>query len=369
MTRVFITLSALALSSAVFAQTTEPNSATGKKLTVVTRLVTPFVMKKSDRLTGYSIEMWERVVREARLPFDADTGYKVVNTVPQMLADLSAGTADAGVAAVSITSEREQTIDFSYPFKESGLQILTKSQPGSSFTKIVAGLVKGDILWLLGGLIFVLLLNSHIIWLLERKRNSESFPHGYFAGLWEAIWWSVCTIITGGCENKAPVGVAGRLTAIVWMLAGAALFTYITATITSAMTVDTLNNDIQSLTDLKSKKMAVGTIAGSTAQTFLEQQGLTVQGFPTLDAAADALDRDKVKAVVYDAPMLQYFAKNNADKGLVVVGDMFEKQSYGIGVPQNSPYRKQITRAILALREQGFFDELENKYFGSNDSR
>lgn len=353
-------------SSSVHAQAPSPSpAAAAGGLTVVTKPVVPFVFEKNGRLTGYSVELWERVVREAKLPFDPDAGYKVVETVPQMLEVLAAGQADAGVAAVSITSEREKTIDFSYPFKESGLQILTKNQPGSSFTKIVGSLVKGQILWLLGGLLFVLLLNSHIIWFLERKRNAESFPEGYVAGLWEAIWWSLCTIITGGCENKAPLGVAGRLTAIVWMLAGAALFTYITATITSAMTVDTLNSDVQSLADLKARKWPVGTIAGSTAESFLERQGLAVTGFPDVEAAAAALLKDKVKAVVYDAPMLQYFAKNNPEKNLAVVGDLFEKQSYGIGVPQGSPYRKQITRAILALREQGFFEELEAKYFGA----
>lgn len=354
------------ICSLAFAQSPAPAPAPGRNLTVVTKHVTPFVMEKNGHLTGYSIELWERVVREARLPFDPDTGYKIVETVPLMLEELAAGRADAGVAAVSITSEREKTIDFSYPFKESGLQILAKNQPGSSFAKIVGGLFKGDILWLLGGLFFVLLLNSHIIWFLERKKNAESFPEGYFAGLWEAIWWSICTIITGGCENKAPLGVAGRLTAIVWMLAGAALFTYITATITSAMTVDTLNSDIQSLSDLKARHWSVGTIAGSTAEAFIERQGLAVQGFADLDAAATALANDKVKAVIYDAPMLQYYAKNNSDKALGVVGELFEKQSYGIGVPQGSPYRKQITRAILSLREQGIFEELENKYFGAS---
>ena len=331
---------------------------------MVTRKVTPFVIEKNGRLGGYSIEMWERIVREAKLPFDPDTGYKSVDTVPQMLEELRAGRADAGVAALSITSEREKTIDFSYPFKESGLQILTKDQPGSSFGKIVRKVFKGNIIWLLGGLVFVLLLNSHIIWFLERRKNAESFPEGYLAGIWEAIWWSICTIITGGCENKAPLGVAGRLTAIVWMLAGAGLFTYITATITSAMTVETLNSDVQSVADLKARKWPVGTVAGSTAQTFLDRQGLTVQGFPDVDAAGVALADDKVKAVVYDAPILLYYAKNNLEKKLGVVGDLFEKQSYGIGLPQGSPHRKEITRSILALREQGFFDELENRYFG-----
>ena len=359
----FATLACCVSADAQEPPTTPPS---GKPLTVVTRKITPFVIEKNGRLTGYSIELWERVIREARLPFDPDTGYKTVENVQQMLDEIRGGRADAGVAAVSITSEREKTIDFSYPFKESGLQILTKNEPGGSFRKTVGKVFKGDILWLLIGLFVVLLVNSHIIWFLERKKNAESFPEGYVAGIWEAVWWSICTIITGGCENKAPLGVAGRLTAIVWMLAGAGLFTYITATITSAMTVDTLNSDIQSIADLKSRKMSVGTLAASTAQTYLERQGLTVVTYPDVDSAGAALADGKVKAVVYDAPMLLYYAKNNPDKELCVVGELFEKQSYGIGVPQGSPYRKEITRAILALREQGFFDELENKYFGTN---
>ena len=363
---IFTCIVHLSLAWTIQAQEAAPaNAPSAKPLVVVTRQVTPFVIEKDGRLTGYSIELWERVVREARLPFDPDHGYRKVENVQQMLEELRNGRADAGVAAVSITSEREKTIDFSYPFKESGLQILTKEQPGSSFSKIVGGLFKGDILWLLGGLLLVMLLNSHIIWFLERKRNAESFPEGYIAGIWEAVWWSICTIITGGCENKAPLGVAGRLTAIVWMLAGAALFTYITATITSAMTVDTLNSDVQSIADLKTRKMTVGTLTGSTAQAFLERQGLTVQTYADVDTACAALADDKVKAVVYDAPMLLFYAKNNPDKKLGVVGELFEKQSYGIGVPQGSAYRKEITRAILALREQGFFEELENKYFGT----
>lgn len=362
-----VSVAALTANSA-FAQDPTPApqvAAPGKNLSVVTRKITPFVFEKNGRLTGYSIELWERVVREARLQFDPDHGYKMVENVQQMLDELRAGHADAGVAAVSITSEREKSIDFSYPFKESGLQILTKQQPGSSFGKIVSSVFKGDILWLLGGLLVVLLINSHIIWFLERKKNPESFPEGYVAGVWEAVWWSVCTIITGGCENKAPLGVAGRLTAIVWMLAGAALFTYITATITSAMTVDTLNSDVHSIADLKTQKWTVGTLAGSTAQAFLERQGLNVQTYQDVESACAALDDNKVRAVIYDAPMLLYYAKNNPDKQFGVVGELFEKQSYGIGVPQGSPYRKEITRAILALREQGFFDELESKYFGT----
>lgn len=363
----FAIVSAAILAGAPAARAQQPaGSPPPKQLTAITRKITPFVMEKNGHLTGYSIEMWERVVREARLQFDPDHGYKIVDNVQQMLDAVRAGQADVAVAAVSITAEREKAVDFSYPFKESGLQILTKQRPTSSFTRVAANVFKGDILWLLAGLVIVVVLNSHILWFVERQRNPDSFPPGYVKGVWEATWWSLCTIITGGCENKSPEGVAGRLTAIVWMLAGAALFTYITATITSAMTVETLNSDIQSLSDLKAHKWPVATVASSTAQAFLEKQGLAVQTYPDADAACDALVDDKVKAVVYDAPILLYYVKNHADKQLGVVGELFEKQSYGIGVPQGSPYRKDITRAILSLREQGFFDELEAKYFGAS---
>ena len=87
-----IAFAALALFSSARAQTPAPAPGpNGKPLAVVTRKVTPFVFEKNGRLTGYSIEMWERITREARLPFDPDSGYKVADTVPQMLEQLRGG--------------------------------------------------------------------------------------------------------------------------------------------------------------------------------------------------------------------------------------------------------------------------------------
>ena len=83
-------------------------------------------------------------------------------------------------------------------------------------------------------LLLALLVVSNVLWFFERKRNPECFPETYKHGLWEATWWSISTLISGGCENKAPLGVAGRLVAILWMLGGIGLTSYITATLASA---------------------------------------------------------------------------------------------------------------------------------------
>ena len=36
----------------------------------------------------------------------------------------------------------------------------------------------------------------------------------------DAVWWTFCTIMKGGCENYDPVSIEGRLVAIVLMFVG-----------------------------------------------------------------------------------------------------------------------------------------------------
>jgi hypothetical protein len=67
-----------AFSATAEVQTPPPSPApAGKPLTVVTHKVTPFAFEKNGHLTGYSIELWERIARETRLPFDPDSGASI----------------------------------------------------------------------------------------------------------------------------------------------------------------------------------------------------------------------------------------------------------------------------------------------------
>jgi polar amino acid transport system substrate-binding protein len=45
---------------------------------------------------------------------------------------------------------------------------------------------------------------------------------------------------------------------------------------------------------------------------------------------------------------------------------VFEKQSYGIVLKENSPYRQPINLALLRLKETGAYGQLYEKWFGSN---
>jgi len=341
----------LAAIAPLSAQT--PSSA----LRVVVKPAEPFAFEQNGVLTGYSVDLWKKAAAEAGYSFETT----VVQTVPELLEAVQSGAADVGVGAISITPEREEILDFSHPFFKSGLQVMARAKGEAGAFSAFRALLNRNVGEVVLVLLLAVFLISHILWMVERKINPESFPEGYVRGVWESTWWSIATLISGGCENKAPVGVAGRLVAVVWMLGGIGLTSYITATLASAMTVNTLTAEVSGLSDLRGAR--VGTITGSSAETLLQRSGFDVAGYPDVAAAAAALGNGSVKGVVYDSPILRYFVAQNPSAGFSLVGEPFDLQDYGFALKLGSPLRKEINAALLKLQVAGWTDELEDKWF------
>ena len=78
-----------------------------------------------------------------------------------------------------------------------------------------------------------------------------------------------------------------------------------------------------------------------------------------------ALLDKKVDAVVSTAPVLLYYAAHEG-KGLVkTVGPEFNSAPIAITVQLDSPLRRKIDVALLKLRENGTYQQLYDKWFGS----
>src|ERR1051325_1499154 len=88
-------------------------------LRVATRIVRPFVFEQQGQLTGFSIELWQEISRE----LDAKSKFNVEPSVNDILEAVKSNQADLGIAAISITAERERDWDFSQPMFDAGLQI------------------------------------------------------------------------------------------------------------------------------------------------------------------------------------------------------------------------------------------------------
>ena len=161
-----------------------------------------------------------------------------------------------------------------------------------------------------------------------------------------------------------PKGPLGRMLAVCWMFIAVVFVAYFTATVTTSMTLQTLQGDIKGLDDLQNR--TVVTTAGSTAADFLRTKQIKTLEVDKIESAYDALLSEQADAVIFDAPVLMYYASRGGKGKVQLVGDLLlPRESYGIAVANNSPYRKPINSALLKLNENGTYQAIYDKWFKS----
>lgn len=337
-----------------------------QQVKVVTRDIEPFSFEKDGRRQGFAIELWENVARELKL----DSEYATAGSAKQMVEAVQAKAADVAVGALSITAEREKVIDFSQPFYESGLQIAVAKQDGG-MGGVIGSVIRNLFTWELAvGVVIALLVMfviSHLVWMYEHPVNEEMWPRSYLAGMGESFWWTLSIFLVGGADNKGPVGMGGRIVATIWMLASVVAVSLLTASLSAIFTVNSLSGGIDDPSDLPGEKVA--TVGGSTTEAWLSKLGtkggknVSIVTFPDIPACLSALKDGSVKAVVYDAPVLKYFVKEDGGGKISLVEGIFERNNYGFGLQQDSPLRERINQVLLNLNENGVADDLKRKYF------
>src|SRR4026207_1738586 len=92
-------------------------SASAERLKVYTKPIEPFAFQKDGKAEGFSIELWDRLAKDTNVECELWWGESVSGRIDA----LKKKEADAAIAAISITAERQAVVDFSQPFYESGL--------------------------------------------------------------------------------------------------------------------------------------------------------------------------------------------------------------------------------------------------------
>lgn len=334
-----------------------------KHFYVTTRLVKPFVFEESGKLTGFSIDLWQEIARQ----MNVEAEFVVKPTVKDLLDAVKSKEATFGIAAISITAEREVNLDFSQPMFDAGLQILVPAQGSraSVLSALVAGVFSAAVLPTLALVLLIILIPAHLVWWFERRNPTGMLTHkGYFPGIFEACWWAASTLATQA--DQMPRAALARLVAVLWMFTSVVFIAYFTAAVTSNLTLQQLRGDINGPEDLPGKRVA--TVKGSTSAEYLRQHNVDAQEYDNVDEGYQALQRREADAVVYDAPVLLYYAAREGNGKVQVVGPIFRKESYGIALPSESPYRKPVNEALLKLKENGTYDQLYKKWFGGSGS-
>ena len=87
------------------------------------------------------------------------------------------------------------------------------------------------------------------------------------------------------------------------------------------------------------------------------------------DLAIAALENKQLDAVVFDSPVLLYYAATQGRSKVQIVGPMLRKENYGILFPRGSALRKPVNEALLTLRENGTYDALYAKWFSPTQNK
>lgn len=327
---------------------------------VGTKEAPPFSMRGEDgRWRGISIELLERLA--------ADLGYEPrfeVRELDALLEGVEDGSLDVAAAAITVTAEREERLDFTHPYFTSGLGIATRREGATPTGEILGRVFSSRFLLAVSVLAGVLALAGALLWFFERKRNAAQFGGTGARGIGAAFWWSAVTMTTVGYGDKSPVTVGGRFVAIIWMFASVILTAGLTGAIASALTVSELESAIHGPEDLPG--LAVGTVPSSTSAAWLARKGQPGVEFEDVEAALAALAAGRVDAVVYDRPLLAWRVRSNARlaKSLVVLPRTFERQDYAFAVPPGSDRREEVNRAIVRILGDEAWGHVVRRYLG-----
>ena len=333
-----------------------------EELVVAIKSSPPFSMKDDDgHWSGISYELWEAVAKESGRDFRLEE-----LTLGEMLEGLEDGSVDVGVAALTVTAQREERFDFTQPFFQGGLGIAVPTTPRSNFG-LVWRVLSPTFLQTIGALVAVLFASGALMWVFERRARGETAVPGDRGvnSLFDAFWWSAVTMTTVGYGDRIPQTIGGRIVAMVWMFSGIVLISSFTATISSVLTVSQLESEIDGPEDLSGVR--VGTVASSTSASWCESQRLYAELYDTPQLALEALADGEVEAVVYDAPVLQYLTlgshSRNAHK-LTVLPHIFARQNYAIGLRQGLSGREELNQNLLHRVESPWYRELNARFLG-----
>ncbi|VDD80056.1 unnamed protein product, partial [Mesocestoides corti] len=378
-----------------------------KPLTSVTLRVTtvpdtPFVIPKKydaygqplktpDAWEGYCVDLLNLISQDVGFNYtiemakDRSYGSRHVNKSGDVYYNgivgvVHRGEADMAVAALTITYEREQVLDFSTPFMTLGGSLLfmrPKTQKPSIFSflqplspTVWAYVITTYIVVSVG--LFLVARLSPYEW--QNPHPCETFSdekENQFTIL-SSFWFFITPLLNQGTE-MAPHSISTRLLTGIWWFFALILISTYTANLAAFLTVDTTELPIESVEDLvEQTKIKYGTLQSGSSHDFFKYSRIPVfqrmwEFMSTNDVFVQNTEEGIERVLkgdyvfVLESSWNEFY--NKRDCRLMQIGRLLDSKGYGIGLQQGSPYRDPISESILKLQKSQTLDQLKRKWW------
>ncbi|XP_069497037.1 glutamate receptor ionotropic, kainate 5 isoform X3 [Ambystoma mexicanum] len=369
-----------------------------KTLIVTTILENPYVMRRgnfqqyqgNEQYEGFCVEMLKELSDILKFHYHIKLVDDGLYGAPEpngswtgMVGELINRKADLAVAAFTITAEREKVIDFSKPFMTLGISILYRvhlgRKPGYfSFLDPFSPAV-----WLF--MLLAYLAVSCVLFLAARLSPYEWYnPHPCLRErhnvlenqytLGNSLWFPVGGFMQQGSEIM-PRALSTRCVSGVWWAFTLIIISSYTANLAAFLTVQRMEVPIESADDLADQtNIEYGTIQGGSTMTFFQNSRYQTyqrmwnymqskQPSVFVKSTEEGIARvlNSKYAFLLESTMNEYHRRLNCN--LTQIGGLLDTKGYGIGLPLGSPFRDEITLAILQMQENNRLEILKRKWW------
>lgn len=319
----------------------QPDSITTLKVGI--KDAAPFVINSSSEPAGESIELWEIIAERENLNFT----YVAYDETKQLLTAAENGEVDLSVNPTTVTTKRMKNLYFSQPYFISETVMVKKKQ--SIWLAMISNFFSKQFFFALVVLLSIILVFGLLTWIFERGKNKE-FRKG-IRGLGDGFWWSAVTMTTVGYGDKSPVTLGGRFIAFIWMFAAIVLISSLTAGIASSLTVQSLENRIDQVRDLK--RFDIGSIKETGSGDLLKNNGVSFRSFETIEEGLKAVQNEETDFFIYDKPILAYHIKSGDFDDLVIAEKVLRTDYFSFIYPKSSLLRDRLDPVIVEVVKSG----------------
>lgn len=372
-------------------------------LVVTTKRTEPYFMLKStpnkqegnDQYEGYAVDLIHELSRIVGFKYrfkEVDDGkYGVKEILPNgtvkwngMIAELITGKADLAIVDLTITSSREEAVDFTLPFMNTGISILFK-KPTNKATTLFSFLspfskdVWAYVICAYSGVSIVLFIVGRLSpyeWTNPYPcRQEESVMLNSFS-LLNSFWFTIGSLMQQG-SDIAPKSMATRAMAGIWYFFTLIMISSYTANLAAFLTVEKIVYPIESVKDLSEQtEIKYGCVESGTTRDFFKESSIPTYRkiFQFMDThktfvTSTGEGKERVEqgnfAFFMESTSIEYITERSCN--LTQIGSPLDSKNYGIATRKNAtykrPYRVLLSQAILQLQENGMLHMLKNRWW------
>ncbi|OXA60817.1 Glutamate receptor ionotropic, NMDA 2B [Folsomia candida] len=298
-----------------------------------------------------------------------------------LIAELLNRKVDVVFSSLMINSERESVVDFSVPFMDSGVAILTAKRTG--IIRPTAFLEPFDAaLWMLVGLVGIQVYSLAIFffeWLspLGFDMKTKAKPGARFS-LFRSCWLVWARLFQASVHIDSPRGFTAKFVVHVWSMFAVVFLATYTANLAVFMITREESHKFTGLHDPRlsnpgSQKppMKFGTVQHTHTDSLLRKHHpemyLHMMNYNVMNVSQGvrAVRQETLDAFLYDGPVLQYevYQDTSDTCALLVEGTWYAHTGYGLAFGRNSKFLASFNKFLMEYKENGDLERLKRFYF------